>query len=108
VHRAERGQGYVYELLYDGDGSRAPHLFGLLDAAALGGYDSQRSGSQVARSAPGRAEVGAMSVPGRDVLLPGKPVAARVAAEGEPFAAAATHPGVNGHAQVVTVAAGEA
>jgi len=31
VHRAERGQGYVYELLYDGDGSKVPHLSGLLD-----------------------------------------------------------------------------
>jgi hypothetical protein len=31
----ERGPGYVYELLYDGDGSRAPHLYGLLDAATL-------------------------------------------------------------------------
>jgi DNA primase len=34
VHRAERGQGYVYELLYDGDGCAAPHLSGLLDVAA--------------------------------------------------------------------------
>ncbi|MFC4932717.1 toprim domain-containing protein [Massilia sp. GCM10023247] len=108
VHRAERGQGYVYELLYDGDGSRAPHLFGLLDAAALGGYDGERSGSRKAWSASGRAEVGAVSVPGRGVLPPAKPVAARVAAEGEPFAAAATHPAVNGHAPVVTVTAGEA
>lgn len=108
VHRAERGQGYVYELLYDGDGSRAAHLFGLLDAAALGEYDGERSGSRSAWSALGRAEVGAVSAPGRGVLLPGKPVAARVAAEGEPFAAAATHPGVNGHAPVVTVVAGEA
>jgi DNA primase len=31
VHRAERGQGYVYELAYDGDGNAAPHLSGLLD-----------------------------------------------------------------------------
>ena len=108
VHRAERGQGYVYELLYDGDGSRAPHLFGLLDAAALGGYDGERSGSRSARSAPGRVEVGAVSVPGRGVLLPGKPVAARVAVESAPIAAAVTHPAVNGHAPVVTVVAGEA
>ncbi|AWL05732.1 toprim domain-containing protein [Massilia oculi] len=108
VHRAERGQGYVYELLYDGDGSRAPHLFGLLDAAALGGYDGARSGQKTSRSASGRAEVGAVSAPGRGVLLPGKPVAARVAAQNAPITAAATHPGVNGHAPVVTVTAGEA
>jgi DNA primase len=30
VHRAERGQGYVYELIYDGNGHAAPHLSGLL------------------------------------------------------------------------------
>jgi hypothetical protein len=80
----------------------------LLDATALGGYDGERSGAQVVRSAPGRVEIGAVSVPSRGVLSPAKPVAARVAAEGEPFAAVATHPGVNGHAPVVTVAAGEA
>jgi DNA primase len=33
VHRAERGQGYVYELLYDGNGYAVPHLSGLLDVA---------------------------------------------------------------------------
>jgi hypothetical protein len=31
VYRAERGQGFVYELLYDGDGNAVPHLSGLLD-----------------------------------------------------------------------------
>ena len=31
MHRAERGQGFVYELLYDGDGTAAPHLSGLID-----------------------------------------------------------------------------
>lgn len=30
VHRAERGQSYVYELVYDGDGNAVPHLSGLL------------------------------------------------------------------------------
>jgi len=70
VHRAERGQGYVYELLYDGDGSRAPHLFGLLDATVLGEYDSRRSGSGSARSESGRAEVGAVSVPGMACCYP--------------------------------------
>jgi len=56
---AERGKGYVYELLYNGDGSRALHLFELLDAAALGGYDGERSGRKASRSVAGRAEVGA-------------------------------------------------
>jgi DNA primase catalytic core len=56
VHRAERGQGHVYELLYDGDGSSQPHLSGLIDVAALasfGTYDARRSGVKGERSAPG-------------------------------------------------------
>ena len=78
VHRAERGQGYVYELLYDGDGHAVPHLSGLLDVAALTrDYDSQRSGQNAPQSAPGRASVGAVSGRGRAVPLPAKPVLAR-------------------------------
>jgi hypothetical protein len=74
VHRAERGQGYVYELLYDGDGSAAPHLSGLIDPAALatGSYDEQRSGLQGGRaglaadqSPAGRPLVGGQSALGR-------------------------------------------
>jgi post-segregation antitoxin (ccd killing protein) len=56
VHRAERGQGHVYELLYDGDGGSKPHLSGLIDVAALasfGTYDARRSGVKGERSAPG-------------------------------------------------------
>jgi hypothetical protein len=74
IHRAERGQGHVYELLYDGDGSAAPHLSGLIDLAALaaGSYDAQRSGLQAGRSGlaadqspAGRPQVGGQSAPGR-------------------------------------------
>ncbi|CUI05590.1 DNA primase [Janthinobacterium sp. CG23_2] len=64
IHRAERGQGYVYELLYDGDGTHAPHLTGLLDAGALNDYDGQRSGMgkrSRLRSALGRWVVGPRS-----------------------------------------------
>lgn len=39
AHRGARGQSFEYELLYDGDGSTAPHLSGLLDAASLGECD---------------------------------------------------------------------
>lgn len=67
VHRAERGQGFVYELLYDGDGSAAPHLSGLIDPATLvaGGYDGQWSGVTEPRSAAGRPVVGARSAGGQ-------------------------------------------
>jgi hypothetical protein len=77
VHRAERGQGFVYELLYDGplgdDRAAAPHLSGLIDPAALvEGYDARRSGSAAGRSGPeaarspaGRGLVGGLSGVGR-------------------------------------------
>jgi DNA primase catalytic core len=70
VHRAERGQGFVYELLYDGplgDGhTAAPHLSGLIDPASLAeGYDARRSGFGAERSPAGRAVVGGLSGVGR-------------------------------------------
>ena len=50
VHRAERGQGYVYELVFDGDPNAKLHLSGLIDTATLTAYDVRRSGSNAARS----------------------------------------------------------
>ncbi len=41
AHRGGRGQCFEYELLYDGDGSLAPHLSGLLDVASLT-YDGDK------------------------------------------------------------------
>jgi hypothetical protein len=61
THRAERGQGFAYELLFDGDASTAVHLSGLIDTAGLHDYDCQRSGAKVERSAPGRGAVGPRS-----------------------------------------------
>ena len=37
AHRGGRGQCFEYELQYDGNGSMAPHLAGLLDVAGLNG-----------------------------------------------------------------------
>jgi hypothetical protein len=108
VHRAERGQGHVYELLYDGDGSTGAHLIGLLDVEALGMYDNRRSGYQHAQSAPGRPPVGGWSAPGRGSAFGGKPTTARAAAESAPFEPENALMGANGHAPVVTVVAGEA
>ena len=64
AHRAERGQGFEYELLYDGEGDAAPHLSGLIDAQSLD-YDGARSGVNDGRSAPGRGLGGGRSAPGR-------------------------------------------
>ena len=76
IHRAQRGQGYVYELLYDGDAQMGVHLSGLIDVQALKTqtqtqiqtktqtqtepqtYDAQRSAFGVEQSAPGRGVVG--------------------------------------------------
>ena len=67
VHRAERGHGVQYELLYDGQGTDGtPFLTGLLDVTTLRrAYDLNRSDRKWqavgGRSAPGRASVGGRS-----------------------------------------------
>jgi hypothetical protein len=43
IHRWPRGQGFGYELVYDGDSGDAAHLSGLNDIEKLQ-YDAQRSG----------------------------------------------------------------
>jgi len=85
LHRAP-GQSFVYELLYDGPAQHPddrPHLCGLIDVAELRaethGHDAGRSGSEAARSASGRAEVGARSGGSRT------PETAGLAAEGATF-----------------------
>lgn len=79
VHRAERGQGHAYELLYDGDAAASVHLSGLIDVQSLGNdnYDEKRSGSTAQRSAPGRGAVGGRSGPGRAAALAANPATAR-------------------------------
>jgi len=65
VHRAKRGQGFVYEMLYGGEGQDGkPFVMGLLDADSLK-YDEQRSGQNAAQSAPGQAVVSGQSAPGQ-------------------------------------------
>lgn len=78
THRAERGQGFAYELLFDGDASTAVHLSGLIDTAGLHDYDSQRSGSKPERSAPGRGAVGLRSGVVQTPPSVDKPALARV------------------------------
>jgi hypothetical protein len=60
VHRGSRGQSFVYELLYDGDGSAAPYLPGLIDVATMAtsrGSDSENAGA----SRPARGNSAATS-----------------------------------------------
>lgn len=68
VHRAPRGQGVAYELVYEGQGEDGtPFLTGLIDAEQLArpGYDVERSASQAGRSGPSRPLVGGVSGGGR-------------------------------------------
>ncbi|MFN9032108.1 MAG: CHC2 zinc finger domain-containing protein [Betaproteobacteria bacterium] len=78
THRAERGQGFAYELLFDGDASTAVHLSGLIDTAGLHDYDGQRSGAKTERSAPGRGAVGQRSGVVQAAQPADKPALARV------------------------------
>jgi DNA primase len=74
VHRGGRGQSFVYELLYHGEGQDgAPFLTGLLDPDRLphdydanrSGVSANRSGSDSEKSGASRPQVGAKSVGGR-------------------------------------------
>jgi DNA primase catalytic core len=76
VHRGSRGQGFVYELAYDGKGKDGtPFLSGLIDLSRLG-YDEKKSGvmaewsgQEAKKSGPSRADVGGVSGGGRGELL---------------------------------------
>lgn len=81
THRAERGQGFAYELLFDGEASTAVHLSGLIDSAGLHDYDAQRSGAKPERSAPGRGVVGPRSGVVQVAASPANPALARLAAD---------------------------
>jgi DNA primase catalytic core len=75
VHRGSRGQGFVYELAYDGKGKDGtPFLSGLIELGSLG-YDEKKSGVlagwsglEAKKSGPSRAEVGGVSGGGRGEL----------------------------------------
>jgi DNA primase len=72
VHRAARGQSFVYELLYEGQGKDGqPFLMKLLDPSHFGAesksaeYEQKWSGQKEERSAPGRPRIGGKPAPGR-------------------------------------------
>jgi len=73
AHRGRQGQGYVYELAYDGKGKDGtPFLPGLLDVSTL---DANATTTSTSRGSPdhfaggGRSSVGAQSVGGRPVTV---------------------------------------
>ena len=70
IHRVKAGQGYEYELLYDGQGEAgARFVMGLSEpvtgAPKTHGYDARRSGQKAARSGSGRGVDGGGSRGGR-------------------------------------------
>ena len=78
-HRSGKGNGFAYELLYDGRGKDgAPFLMGLTDVEKLRkyDYDKSRSGVNEDRSGSGRPLVGPRSGGGRDGEKPCEPAPA--------------------------------
>lgn len=66
IHRLKMGQGYEYELLYDGQGEAGTRfVMGLSEPVNGHAYDARRSAQKAARSAPGRGADGGRSGGGR-------------------------------------------
>jgi DNA primase len=66
VHRGKQGQGYVYELAYDGGGKDgSPSVSGLLDGSAAPATTGTSRGSGGDIAGPGRPSVGPESGGGR-------------------------------------------
>jgi len=71
IHRGGRGQSFIYELLYQGQGQHHnPFLMGLIDPHSLENppYDDKRSGNGEPKSGPSRPQVGRVSNPSRGAL----------------------------------------
>jgi post-segregation antitoxin (ccd killing protein) len=76
IHRGGRGQSFVYELLYQGEGEGGkPFLIGLIDVEKLG-YDGNRSGVKTDKSGSSRPQVAPKSGGSRDAKHAAKPAIA--------------------------------
>lgn len=81
VHHGGRGQSFVYELLYRGEGEQGESfLSGLIDTTKLG-YDAKQSGVNAELSGSSRPQVGEKSGRGRPEKKAAKPGVARVYTE---------------------------
>jgi hypothetical protein len=84
IHRGQRGQSFVYELLYRGEGhDGAPFVLGLLDPATLptrtyeqhrSGFADQVSGAEGELSAANRPQIGPISGGNREDNPPLSPI----------------------------------
>jgi len=66
VHRGSRGQSFVYELLYDGDGGAAPYLSGLIDVATM----ATSRGTEGENAGAVRPQRGSNAAPSHRVDMP--------------------------------------
>jgi DNA primase catalytic core len=86
VHRVKTGQGFEYELLYDGEGAGGDRfLMGLAapeHTPELHPYDDPRSAPAAAGSAPGRGVAGIRSAGGRGGKRPASPLPALCSGNG--------------------------
>jgi len=86
VHRGQRGQSFVYELVYDGDGSAAPYLSGLIDVATM----ATSRGSAGQNAGPSRPARGVNAAPSRTGEKPDSPSMATPAMK-SPITSRQTH-----------------
>jgi DNA primase len=97
IHRGKRGQSFVYELLYEGQGQDGkPFLMGLIDVEKLHGgnsYDGDKSGVNAEKSATGRAVDGPKSGHGRRGKNAASPAENRVIPTDTPPEPPDTRPG---------------
>ena len=100
VHRGGRGQSFVYELLYDGDGTLSPHLSGLLDVTTM----PASRGNEGSVAGPTRAQSGPSAGPVREAKTPGKPDASGVSAESASPSSKSRVSAVNGRASYPQIA----
>ncbi|MBA4284863.1 MAG: DNA primase [Xanthomonadaceae bacterium] len=100
VHRGGRGQSFVYELLYDGDGTLSPHLSGLLDVTTM----PASRGNEGSVAGPMRAQSGPSAGPVREAKTPGKPDASGVSAEPASPSAKSRVSAANGRASYPQIA----
>jgi DNA primase catalytic core len=100
AHRGGRGQSFVYELLFDGQGADGkPRLPGLIDVDRLG-YDEKKSPLREEKSRPNRPQVVGVSRGGRP-----HQTRANTGANGV-FAQDRENSTDTGHEEIVIVAAG--
>jgi hypothetical protein len=99
IHRGRQGQGFVYELLYDGEGNEAPHLNGLIDAAMLHATTAETSrGEEPHFAGASRPGSGVIAGDARPTSIPATPLPLKVTEKTAPSLPKPRIVNGNGHA----------